>query len=53
MAVVSAASRPEISITDQGSQFTSFAFATVLEDAGVHISMGVVAGWTTSFNERL
>jgi len=30
---------PEIFNTDQGSQFTSFAFSAVLQDAGVAISM--------------
>jgi putative transposase len=30
---------PEIFNTDQGSQFTSFAFTSVLKDAGIKISM--------------
>jgi putative transposase len=41
--------RPEIFNTDQGSQFTSFAFTSTLKDAGIRISMdGRAAGWTTS-----
>jgi putative transposase len=31
--------RPDIFNTDQGSQFTSFAFTTTLKDAGIRISM--------------
>ena len=30
--------RPEIFNTDQGSQFTSFAFTNILRDAGIRIS---------------
>ena len=30
---------PDIFNTDQGSQFTSFAFTSVLRDNGIHISM--------------
>lgn len=41
--------KPDIFNTDQGSQFTSFAFTTTLKDAGIRISMdGRAAGWTTS-----
>jgi len=41
--------RPEIFNTDQGSQFTSFAFTNTLKDANIRISwMVVAAGWTTS-----
>ena len=31
--------RPNIFNTDQGSQFTSFAFTNTLKDAGIRISM--------------
>lgn len=37
--------RPEIFNTDQGSQFTSFAFTSVLKDAGVRISMDGRGRW--------
>jgi len=41
--------RPDIFNTDQGSQFTSFAFTTTLKEAGIRISMdGAAAGWTAS-----
>jgi putative transposase len=41
--------KPEIFNTDQGSQFTSHAFTSVLREAEVRISMdGRGAGWTTS-----
>ncbi len=41
--------KPEIFNTDQGSQFTSFAFTGVLQAAEVQISMnGRGAGWTMS-----
>ena len=41
--------RPEIFNTDQGSQFTSLEFTSVLKDAGVAISMdGRGSAWTTS-----
>ena len=40
--------RPNIFNTDEGSQFTSAAFAGVLSAAGIRISMTVVAvDWTT------
>jgi putative transposase len=46
--------RPEIFNTDQGSQFTSFAFAAVLKDAGVRISMDGRGRWMDNvFIERL
>jgi putative transposase len=38
---------PEMFNTDQGSQFTSFAFTGVLKDAGIRISMdGLWICWT-------
>jgi putative transposase len=37
--------RPEIFNTDQGSQFTSFAFTRVLKDAGIRISMDGKGRW--------
>lgn len=42
--------RPDIFNTDQGSQFTSFAFTTTLKEAGIRISIdgGATAGWTMS-----
>ena len=41
--------RPEIFNTDQGSQFTSFAFTNTLKDAGIRIQWtAVAAGWTMS-----
>ena len=40
--------KPEIFNTDQGSQFTGFAFTSVLRDAEVRINMEAGAGgWTT------
>ena len=46
--------RPEIFNTDQGSQFTSLAFTTVLKDAGVRISMDGRGRWMDNvFIERL
>ena len=36
---------PEIFNTDQGSQFTSYAFTTVLKDAGIRISMDGKGRW--------
>jgi len=36
---------PEIFNTDQGSQFTSFAFTNVLKDAGIKISMDGKGRW--------
>jgi len=45
---------PEIFNTDQGSQFTSDSFTTVLKDAGVHISMDGKGRWVDNvFVERL
>jgi putative transposase len=37
--------RPEIFNTDQGSQFTSFAFTNTLKDADVRISMDGRGRW--------
>ncbi|MEN9925186.1 MAG: hypothetical protein RL268_1312 [Pseudomonadota bacterium] len=46
--------KPEIFNTDQGSQFTSFAFTNVLRDAEVRISMGGQGRWMDNvFIERL
>ena len=46
--------RPEIFNTDQGSQFTSPRFTTVLKDAGVRISMDGRGRWMDNvFIERL
>ena len=46
--------RPEIFNTDQGAQFTSLAFTTVLKDAGVRISMDGRGRWMDNvFIERL
>ncbi len=46
--------RPEIFNTDQGSQFTGAAFASVLTDAGVRISMDGRGRWVDNvFIERL
>jgi len=46
--------RPEIFNTDQGSQFTSFAFTTVLRGAEVRISMDGRGRWMDNvFIERL
>ena len=45
---------PEIFNTDQGSQFTSFAFTTTLKDAGIRISMDGRGRWMDNvFIERL
>jgi putative transposase len=45
---------PEIFNTDQGAQFTSDAFTTVLKDAGVQISMDGKGRWVDNvFIERL
>ena len=46
--------KPEIFNTDQGSQFTSTAFSSVLIDAGVAISMDGKGSWRDNvFVERL
>jgi len=46
--------KPEIFNTDQGSQFTSFAFTNVLRDAGIRISMEGRGRWMDNvFIERL
>jgi len=46
--------RPEIFNTNQGSQFTSFAFTSVLRNAGVRISMDGQGRWMdNAFIERL
>ena len=46
--------RPEIFNTDQGSQFTSFAFTAVLRDAGIRISMDGRGRWMDNvFIQRL
>ena len=46
--------RPDIFNTDQGSQFTSFAFTTVLRDKGIRISMDGRGRWLDNvFIERL
>lgn len=37
--------KPEIFNTDQGSQFTSFAFTSALKDAGIRISMDGKGRW--------
>ncbi len=37
--------KPEIFNTDQGSQFTSYAFTSVLKDAGIKISMDGKGRW--------
>jgi putative transposase len=45
---------PEIFNTDQGAQFTSDAFTSVLKDAGVRISMDGKGRWIDNvFIERL
>ena len=45
---------PEIFNTDQGSQFTSFGFTSVLKDADIRISMDGRGCWTDNvFIERL
>jgi putative transposase len=46
--------RPDILNTDQGSQFTGFAFTTTLKDAGIRISMDGRGRWMDNvFIERL
>jgi len=46
--------RPDIFNTDQGSQFTSFAFTNTLNDAGIRISMDGRGRWMDNvFIERL
>jgi putative transposase len=46
--------RPEIFNTDQGSQFTSMAFTTLLRDNGIAISMDGSGSWRDNvFVERL
>lgn len=46
--------KPDIFNTDQGSQFTSFAFTTTLKDAGIRISMDGRGRWMDNvFIERL
>jgi putative transposase len=46
--------RPDIFNTDQGSQFTSFAFTATLKDAGIRISMDGRGRWMDNvFIERL
>ena len=45
---------PDIFNTDQGSQFTSFAFTNTLKDAGIRISMDGCGRWMDNvFIERL
>ena len=45
---------PEIFNTDQGSQFTSLAFTSMLKDRGIRISMDGKGSWRDSvFVERL
>ena len=46
--------KPDIFNTDQGSQFTSFAFTNVLRDNGIRISMDGRGRWLDNvFIERL
>lgn len=46
--------QPDIFNTDQGSQFTSFAFTTMLKDAGIRMSMDGRGRWRDNvFIERL
>ena len=46
--------RPDIFNTDQGSQFTSFAFTAVLKDAEIQISLAGRGRWMDNvFIERL
>jgi putative transposase len=46
--------RPDIFNTDQGSQFTSFAFTNTLKDANIRISMDGRGRWMDNvFIERL
>ena len=42
----------EIFNTDQGSQFTSIAFTSALQDAGMRCSMDVIAEWIDYYNEE-
>lgn len=44
--------KPEIFNTDQGSQFTSYAFTSVLRDAEVRISMDGRGRWITYYNTQ-
>ncbi|WP_267225224.1 DDE-type integrase/transposase/recombinase, partial [Novosphingobium clariflavum] len=44
--------KPEIFNTDQGSQFTSQAFTTVLREAEVRISMDGRGRWITYYNTQ-
>ena len=45
--------KPDIFNTDQGSQFTSFAFTNTLRDAGIRISMDGRGRWMDNvFIER-
>ena len=44
--------KPEIFNTDQGSQFTSLAFTSVLRDAEVRISMDGRGRWITYYNTQ-
>ena len=46
--------KPDIFNTDQGSQFTSFAFTNILRDKGIRISMDGRGRWLDNvFIERL
>ena len=46
--------KPDIFNTDQGSQFTSFAFTNTLREAGIRISMDGRGRWMDNvFIERL
>jgi len=46
--------KPEVFNTDQGSQFTSMAFTSLLQDNGIAISMDGKAAWRDNvFVERL
>ena len=46
--------RPEIFNTDQGSQFTCFAFTNTLKDADIRISMDLRGRWIDNVTtERL
>ena len=42
--------KPDIFNTDQGSQFTSFAFTNTLKDAGIRISMDGRGRWMDNFS---
>jgi len=44
--------RPEIFNTDQGSQFTSYAFTSVLREAEVRISMDGRGRWSAYYNTQ-